>query len=253
MFSRRFDMGVKVGGAIVGAVATVVFLIGYFGFRNDVADVGYRPEQPVPFSHKLHAGEMQIHCQYCHAGAEVSAHSPVPTSQTCMNCHMAVTPKDEVQEAKIKVLKDAYEANRPIEWVRIHKVPDYAHFNHSRHIRAQIDCKSCHGPVEQMGVVSQYKPLSMGWCLDCHRAPEKHIIGARPISGVFTGKLHDMKNLIDSAYIFTPIPAQVGESLPITEPQFGSYETAIPPVTVAGIPHPKKAGMGPENCSACHY
>ncbi|MCX6139224.1 MAG: cytochrome c3 family protein [Candidatus Kapabacteria bacterium] len=249
MFSRRFDMGVKVGGAVIGAVATIVFLVGFFGVRNDVADVGYRPVQPVPFSHKLHAGELQIQCQYCHAGVEISAHSPVPTTQTCMNCHTAV----KAESPRLQVVRDSYESGQPIEWARIHKVPDYVHFNHSRHIRAQIDCKSCHGPVEQMGVVSQFKPLTMGWCLDCHRSPEKFIIGARPISGVFTGKLHNVKDLLDSAYIFTPIPAQVGVSRPITAPQFGSYETDIPPLTVAGIPHPKKAGRGPENCSTCHY
>ena len=249
MFSRRFDMGVKVGGAVVGAVAAIVFLVGYFGVRNSVADVGYRPDQPVPFSHKLHTGELQIQCQYCHAGVEASAHSPVPTTQTCMNCHTAV----KAESPKLKVVRDSYESGQPIEWARIHKVPDYVHFNHSRHIRAQIDCKSCHGPIEEMGVVSQFKPLTMGWCLDCHRNPEALIVGARPISGVFTGKLHAVKDLLDSSYIFTPIAAQVGKSTPITVPQFGSYDTDSPPLTVAGIPHPKKAGIGPENCSTCHY
>lgn len=242
-------MGVKVGGAVIGAAAAIVFLVGFYGVRNDVTDVGYRPVQPVPFSHKLHSGELQIQCQYCHAGVEMSAHSPVPTTQTCMNCHTAV----KAESPKLKVVRDSYESGQPIEWARIHKVPDYVHFNHSRHIRAQIDCKSCHGPIEQMGVVSQFKPLTMGWCLDCHRSPEKFIVGARPISGVFTGKLHNVKDLLDSSYIFTPIAAQVGVSRPITAPQFGSYETDIPPLMIAGIPHPKKAGIGPENCSSCHY
>lgn len=249
MFSRRFDMSVKVGGAIAGAIATALFAVVFFGVRNQVADVGYRPEQPVPFSHKLHAGELQIHCQYCHAGVESSSHSPVPTTQTCMNCHTAV----KSESPRLKVVRESFESGQPIEWTRVHKVPDYVHFNHSRHIRAQIDCQSCHGPVEQMGVVSQFKPLTMGWCLDCHRSPEANIIGARPISGVFTGRMHDMKNLLDSSYIFTPIAAQVGKSTPITNPQFGSYDSEIPAITVAGIPHPKKAGIGPENCSSCHY
>ena len=249
MFSRKFDKGVKTGGAILGAVAAVLFLVGYFGFRNSFADVGYRPEQPVPFSHKLHAGELKIHCQYCHAGVEKSAHSPVPTTQTCMNCHTAI----KAESPKLQLVRDSYESGKPIEWIRIHKVPDYAHFNHSRHIRAQIDCKSCHGPIEEMGVVSQFKPLSMGWCLDCHRAPEKKIVGARPISGVFTGAMHKIEDLKKGDYLFTPIPAQVGTSTPITNPQFGGYHSEVPAVKVAGIPHPKKAGIGPENCSACHY
>jgi hypothetical protein len=249
MFSRRFDLAVKYGVVAFGGVAAIVFAIVYFAVRNDVADVGYRPQQPVPFSHKLHTGDLQINCQYCHAGVEMSAHSPVPSTQTCMNCHTAVKP-DSPRLARVR---ESIETGLPIEWVRIHKLPDYAHFNHSRHIRAQIDCKSCHGPIESMGVVSQYKPLSMGWCLDCHRNPEASIVGARPISGVFTGKLHDVNNLLDSAYIFTPIAAQIGESKPIVSPSFGMVESPLPAHKVDGIPHPKKAGLGPENCSTCHY
>lgn len=250
MFSRRFDMGVKVGGAVIGTVAAAVFLVVYFGVRNDVADVGYRPQQPVPFSHKLHAGDLQIHCQYCHAGVEVSAHSPVPSTQTCMNCHTLV----KSESPKLKLVRESYETGSPIEWVRIHKVPDYAHFNHSRHIRAQIDCKSCHGPIEEMGVVSQFKSLTMGWCLDCHRNPETRIVGARPISGIFTGVLHDPKTFIsDSAAVFRPIAAQVGESRSLTVPAYGGWETDLPKHHVDGIPHPKKASLGPDNCSTCHY
>ena len=249
MFSRRFDMAVKLGGAAVGAVGLVVFLVIYFGVRNDVADVGYRPQQPVPFSHKLHAGELQVSCQYCHAGVEVSGHSPVPSTQTCMNCHTLI----QAESPRLAKVRESYETGEPIEWVRIHKLPDYAHFPHARHIRAQIDCKSCHGPVEQMGVVSQFKPLTMGWCLDCHRNPENNIIGARPISGVFTGQMHDLDDLKDSAYIYQPIPAQVQAAEPIVEPSFGSYASALPAHHVDGIPHPKKAALGPENCSSCHY
>lgn len=249
MFSRRFDLAVKYGVVALGGVATIVFAIVYFAVRNDVADVGYRPQQPVPFSHKLHTGDLQISCQYCHAGVEMSAHSPVPSTQTCMNCHTAVKP----ESPRLARVRESIETGSPIEWVRIHKVPDYAHFNHSRHIRAQIDCKSCHGPVESMGVISQYKPLSMGWCLNCHRNPADNIVGARPISGVFTGKLHDVERLLDSTYIFTPSAVQIGESKSIVNPSFGMVETVLPAHEVDGIPQPKKAGPGPENCSACHY
>jgi len=249
MFTRRFDLGVKIGLGVLGGVAGIVFLIVYFGVRNDVADVGYRPQQPVPFSHKLHAGDLQVSCQYCHAGVEVSTHSPIPSTQTCMNCHTLVLP----ESPRLAKVRESYETGKPIEWVRVHKLPDYVKFPHARHIRAQIDCKTCHGPVEEMGVISQYKPLTMGWCIDCHRNPESRITGARPISGVFTGQIHDMKNLMDSAYIYTPIPAQVEEATPLTEPWFGAYASALPAHQVDGIPHPKKAALGPENCSACHY
>lgn len=249
MFSRRFDSGVKIIGAVAGTIALCVFLVVFFGVRNQVADVGYRPEQPVPFSHKLHVGELQVSCQYCHAGVEKSAHAPIPTTQTCMNCHTAVLG----ESPKLQLVRDSYESGTPLEWIRIHKVPDYVHFNHSRHIRAQIDCKSCHGPIEEMGVVSQVKPLTMGWCLDCHRDPTSKIIGARPISGVFTGKMHDVKSLLDSSYMFTPIAAQVTTSIPVVHPSFGFTVTALPKREQDGIPHPKMAGLGPENCSSCHY
>ena len=104
-----------------------------------------------------------------------------------------------------------------------------------------------------MGVVSQEKPLTMGWCLDCHRNPEKNIVGARPISGVFTGAMHDVKDLMDSTYIYTSIEAQVHRTESLTSPSFGGYQAALPAHTVQGIPHPKKAGLGPENCGTCHY
>lgn len=250
MFSRRFDMGVKVGGAVAGTVALCVFLIGYFGVRNDVADVGYRPQQPVPFSHKVHAGYTQISCQYCHAGVEVSGHSPVPSVQTCMNCHTVVRN----ESPKLKLVRDNYEKGTPIEWARIHKVPDYAHFNHSRHIRAQIDCKSCHGPIEEMGVVSQFKPLTMGWCLDCHRNPEARIVGARPISGIFTGMKIDQKNMMDSTFLYKPLrAAQIAAVQPVVVPSYGFGQSPVPAQQVHGIPQPKLAGIGPENCSSCHY
>jgi hypothetical protein len=250
MFSRKFDVSVKMGIAIAGTVAACVFTVVFFGVRNDVADVGYRPQQPVPFSHQLHAKQLQISCQYCHAGVEVSAHSPVPSTQTCMNCHTLI----KAESPRLQVIRDAYEKNSPVEWVRVHKVPDYAHFNHSRHIRAQIDCKSCHGPIEEMGVVSQYKPLSMGWCLDCHRNPEANIVGARPISGVFTGTMIDPAKLMsDSTAAFQPIKAQIVRNESLTTPRFGQDKPTVPKVTVAGIPHPKVAGLGPENCSSCHY
>ncbi len=251
MFSRQFDLAVKLGVGALGLVVVVVFCVVYFSVRNSVADVGYRPTQPVPFSHKLHAGELHVSCQYCHAGVEESAHSPIPSSQTCMNCHLLV----KNDSPKLAMVRESYDKGTPIEWVRIHKLPDYSHFNHSRHIRAQIDCKSCHGPIEEMGVVSQFSSLSMSWCLDCHRSPDKHIVGARPISGVFTGKLEKVSNLLDSTFLFKPIPAQVDYAgvTDIVVPSFGATESKLPAHKIDGIPHPKYAGYGPENCSTCHY
>jgi hypothetical protein len=167
-----------------------------------------------------------------------------------MNCHTAV----RAESPKLKLIRDNYEKGLPVEWVRIHKVPDYAHFNHSRHIRAQIDCKSCHGPVEEMGVVSQFKPLTMGWCLDCHRNPESRIVGARPISGIFTGMKIDPKQMFDSTFLYKPLrAAQIAAVTPVVEPSFGFGQSPVPAQQVKGIPTPKHAGIGPENCSSCHY
>lgn len=125
----------------------------------------YAPKQPIPYSHKLHAGQYKIPCLYCHASAEYAAHSAVPGLETCMNCHTAV----KTDSPWIKQITEAYNANRPIEWVKVHVLPDFVHFNHKRHIAAGVECATCHGHVEEMDRVYQYAPLTMGWCVNCHR------------------------------------------------------------------------------------
>lgn len=126
---------------------------------------GHMPEQPIAFSHAVHAGHNEIDCQYCHTGAEKSRHAGVPPSSVCMNCHTQVkTDSPEIQK-----LTEAFKANRPIEWVRVHRLPDHAYFNHANHVTAGLQCQTCHGPVEQMVRVEQVEPMTMGWCLDCHR------------------------------------------------------------------------------------
>ncbi|MCS7176590.1 MAG: cytochrome c family protein [Candidatus Kapabacteria bacterium] len=240
MFTPSVDRRIK--HIILGTAGTVLTaaVVTYFGMHNRVTDVGYRPQQPVPFSHKLHVGELGIKCIYCHAGVERSAVSPIPTASSCMGCHTVV----RAESPKLALVREAYETGKPIEWRRVHKLPDYVHFNHARHIRAGIDCASCHGPVERMGVVSQVAPLSMGWCLDCHRNPEKHIIPARPISGIFTG-LPEQKQPVRKV--------KLAESRPVTNPPYGMWQTPVPAQVIPGVPTPKLPGRGPENCSACHY
>ncbi len=246
MFTQATDRKIKRIAVWLIIAIGVGFHIGYFGLHNRVTDVGYRPQQPVPFSHKLHAGDttnggLAIKCMYCHTSVEVSAHSPVPPTSTCMNCHIIV--KNE--SPRLLLVRNSYENNTPIEWQRVHKLPDYVNFNHSRHIRAMIDCSSCHGKVEEMGVVSQESMLTMGWCLDCHRNPEQHIVPARPISGIFTG--------IKAADYASNANIEIAPPISITSPEFGSTATDIPPQVISGIPTPKHPGKGPENCSACHY
>ncbi len=140
-------------------------------------DVGYRPRQPVDYSHKLHAGDLGIDCRYCHISVETSPVAGIPATQICMNCHTLVG----VESDKLLPVRESLSKNQPIEWVRVHNLPDFAYFDHSLHLNAGVGCKSCHGRIDQMIVVTQAEPLSMGWCLDCHRDPDKHL---RPLNEI---------------------------------------------------------------------
>jgi hypothetical protein len=142
----------------------------YYGSPK-YTDAGYRPEQPVPYSHALHAGELGIDCRYCHVSVESSAVANVPPTQSCMNCHKVVKRDSPL----LAPLRASFDAGRPMRWVRVHNLPDYAFFNHAVHVRAGVGCVSCHGPVHRMEVVQQVEPLSMSWCLDCHRNPGPHL------------------------------------------------------------------------------
>ncbi len=154
----------------------LVFLIWYYGSPKNT-DVGYRPDQPVDYSHKLHAGDLGIDCRYCHWGVDQSAHANVPATKTCMNCHTLVGTDNE----KLLPVRESWATKEPIQWVRVHKVADYSYFDHSAHVSAGVGCISCHGNVSEMVKVIQVEPLSMSWCLDCHRNPDEHL---RPVSEV---------------------------------------------------------------------
>jgi hypothetical protein len=180
MFTASQDRKLKRSIISILVLATVAAGSFYFLRHPSVMDVGYRPHQPVPFDHLVHAGNLGISCVYCHTSVETSPHSTVPPTQTCMNCHVSV----KRDSPRMQLVRESYENNTPIQWVRIHRLPDYAYFNHSRHITAGIDCASCHGEVEKLGVIVQKKPLTMGWCLDCHRDPGTYVVRTRPISGV---------------------------------------------------------------------
>jgi hypothetical protein len=158
---------------LIGLVLLVAGGIGFFWYFGSpqYTDVGYQPVQPVPYSHKLHAGDLGLDCRYCHLGVEVSAFATVPPTQTCMNCHTLIKTDSE----KLKIVQESWASGDPIGWIRIHDLPDYSYFNHSAHIHAGVGCASCHGNIAEMEEVIQVKPLSMGWCLDCHRAPELHL------------------------------------------------------------------------------
>ena len=162
---------------LLGGGALYVVVIVAFGFSANTLAVGYAPEQPVPFSHRLHAGELGMDCRYCHNTVEVSAKAAIPPTATCMNCH------DKVQgdSAQLEPVRDSWATGEPMRWERVHDLPDHVYFNHSAHVTRGVGCVECHGRIDQAEVVRQEEKLTMGWCLDCHRNPEDAL---RPVSEV---------------------------------------------------------------------
>ncbi|MCP3902738.1 MAG: cytochrome c3 family protein [Planctomycetes bacterium] len=157
---------------IFGASAPLyVALVIAYGFSPLTTDVGYMPEQPVPFSHALHAGELGMDCRYCHNTVERAAKAAIPPTQTCMNCHTQIHKDSEL----VAPLMQSYQTGLPMPWKRVHDLPDYAFFDHSAHVNRGVSCVSCHGRIDRMEVVYQAEALSMGWCLECHRAPDEHL------------------------------------------------------------------------------
>jgi hypothetical protein len=156
--------------------------------------VGYQPAQPIPFSHKIHVEQLGLDCRYCHSFVDVSDHSNLPSANTCWNCHQHV----QRQSAKLEPLHRAMDKThplydgKPIQWVKVHKAPDYVKFSHSAHVNRGVSCVSCHGQVEEMEVVHHAKDLSMGFCLECHRNPHNEV---RPLEEVFNLKYDAEKYL----------------------------------------------------------
>jgi hypothetical protein len=172
----------------------LISIVGFFWYYGspEYTDVGYRPEQPVPYSHKLHAGNLGMDCRYCHTSVEISAKANVPPTQTCMNCHNLILTESE----KLLPVRESWTTGKPIEWIRVHKLGDYAYFNHSVHVNAGVGCISCHGNIAEMEKVMQVEPLSMGWCLDCHRNPAPHL---RPLEEVTNMKWTPPENQLELA------------------------------------------------------
>ncbi len=212
IFSRsanKLPLMTLVGAAVAGLIITVG--IGYY-FSPEFTDVGYTPEQPVPYSHAFHVGQLGLNCQYCHSYVEKSAHANVPATQTCMNCHSQI----KTESLDLLPVRESWATGDPVEWVKVHHLPDYAHFNHSIHVNVGVGCESCHGRVDQMVVVQQKEPLSMGWCLTCHRQPEQFL---RDPGEVTTMGYQNPEGFVE-----------------------------------ANLERIKREGISPpENCSGCHY
>lgn len=183
---RKFLKNKKLVFLVVLVLVAVLGAAGWRTMWNVGVHEGYMPVQPIKFSHQLHAGVNQIDCQYCHGGAYKSKNASIPSANICMNCHLAVTGSEQYggevspEIAKIYRALD-YDPNtgeygdnpRPIQWIRVHNLPDFAYFNHSQHVTvAGLECQTCHGPVETMEEVYQFAPLTMKWCVDCHQETE---------------------------------------------------------------------------------
>jgi len=175
---------------IVGVVFAVVLL--YVGVQSVMAvglTQGYQPTQPIAFSHKIHAGENQINCAYCHTSVYKGKSANIPSANICMNCHSQI----KTESPEIKKIYRAIERKQPIQWVRIHNLPDLAYFNHSQHTQVGgIQCQTCHGPIQNMEVVYQYSALTMGWCINCHRETPLNTKGNAYYDNLV--KLHDKSN-----------------------------------------------------------
>lgn len=160
-----------------GFIFVVLFIVSALGFKAVINGLygigvqqGYAPKQPIAFSHKIHAGQYEIDCKYCHVGVMKGKSATIPSINICMNCHNQIRQGAVTGEQEIAKIVSAWDNKKPIEWVRIHNLPDLAYFNHAQHVNVGgVECQTCHGPIETMDVVRQHSLLTMGWCIDCHR------------------------------------------------------------------------------------
>ncbi|MFC7667949.1 cytochrome c3 family protein [Hymenobacter humi] len=194
ILEQRFDWGKMYRSPMLRGIVGVVFalVLVYAGVQSVMAvglTQGYQPTQPIAFSHKLHAGQHQINCAYCHTSVYKSKSANIPSANICMNCHSQI----KTESPEIKKIYRAIERKQPIQWVRIHNLPDLAYFNHSQHTQVGgLQCQTCHGPIQNMEVVYQYSALTMGWCINCHREMPINAKDNKYYDNLV--KLHDTKN-----------------------------------------------------------
>jgi hypothetical protein len=179
IFSRTANIVSKASIAVVGLIVVLLGgLLWTVMMSPYYTNVNVTREQPVPFSHKHHAGELGIDCRYCHTSVEKSSFAGVPPTQTCMTCHSQIWTNATMLEP----VRASYRSDKSISWTRVYALPDYVYFNHSIHVAKGVGCTTCHGQIAQMPLTYKANTLYMGWCLDCHRQPEKYL---RPKSEVF--------------------------------------------------------------------
>ena len=192
LYERKFRPIIEAWNPTVATLViagAVMLFLGAFGYKFGMEEVGvqqgYAPTQPINFSHKIHAGQYEMDCKYCHSTVEKSKSASIPSLNTCMNCHKYVKAAEKYNGKTSPEIQKIYNAigydgdnmeyiegyeQKPIEWVRIHNLPDLSYFNHSQHVVVgKVECQTCHGPIEEMEKVYQFSTLQMGWCIDCHR------------------------------------------------------------------------------------
>ena len=256
----------KIAIAAVFIVAGLAVGMTYY-FTPKYTRVGYEPPQPVPFSHKKHVGEIGLDCRYCHSFVEVSGPANIPTNQTCLNCHGPDKGQIKKESEKLALVREAEKTGQPIQWVKVHKAPDFVYFNHSVHVNRGVSCQNCHGQINEMEVVRHAESQSMSWCLDCHRNPENKL---RPLDQVtnltykpdqldragFYGnlaskgvKVEDMAKLIAKGKGADSLPKDVDGLVKLAQQTFGGKVTQQE-VGAQLKEHWRIAP--PESCAACH-
>ena len=173
-WTNKLPRQIIIGALLMGTA--VVSGVTYY-FTPKYTRMGYQPIQPVAFPHSVHVKQLGLDCRYCHNAVEKSWYSNIPATSVCMNCHTQVLKDDP----RLAVVRDSAATGKPIEWVQIHKMPDYVYFNHSVHVNRGVSCVECHGQINDMDEVYHAKPLSMTYCLDCHRDP---VMRLRPLDKI---------------------------------------------------------------------
>lgn len=163
-WTNRLPLLLIIAALLAGSAVTAGM---WYYLTPKYSRVGYQPVQPVAFSHAIHAEQLGVDCRYCHNAVEKSWYSNIPASSVCMNCHNQVLKDDP----RLALVRESAQSGKPIPWIQIHRVPDFVYFNHSVHVNRGVSCVECHGQINQMDEVYHAKPLSMTFCLDCHRNP----------------------------------------------------------------------------------
>ena len=184
-------LSVALGGLGTALILYFVLALGVSPYTYGVGSaVGVAVDQPVRFSHELHSGQLNVSCQYCHTSVDKAAYAGIPDTHTCMSCHSQIATYSEL----LAPVRESYATGESLVWYPVHNLADHVYFNHGIHVNKGVGCETCHGRVDQMPLVWQAETMTMGWCLDCHRAPENYV---RPLAEVYTFGYEEPDNQLE--------------------------------------------------------